>query len=195
MYPSHWGLAQPIPGYQPVAWVPRPPRPGAVNLAAALAIIGIVVSGIEQVINLVYVYSNRDLMTNTINAQNPGQRAPLGLVNAAVDVGVGVSIVVWLLPVIGVIVTTVLTLRGANAARIVLASLMGVFVLDNVCGGVSGLVGLSVGTFRAGVGPTVAPYLQLLLAGLAIVIGVLVLLPSANQFFSAGAGRRFVPSN
>jgi hypothetical protein len=165
-----------------------------VNLAAALAVLGIVISGVEMAINLVYLYSNRDLLTNTVNAQNPG-RAPATVVSVALDVAAAFTVALWLIPVIGVLVTTVLSLRGANAARIVLASLMGVFVLDNVCGGVGNLVGMSVGTFRAGTGPASAPYLQLLLAGLAIVIGVLLLVPSANRFFSAGPGRRFMPSN
>jgi hypothetical protein len=184
-----------MPGYQPIMWVPRPPRPGTVNLAVALTVLGIVISAIQTAIGLVYVYSNRGQLTSTINAQNPGQGAPVDLVNTALDIGVVVAIVAWLLPAIGVTVTTVLTLRGANAARIVLASLMGVFVLVDLCGGVSGLARYSIGTVQAGTGPTSGPYLQLLLGGLAIVIGVLLLLPSANRFFSAGPGRRFMPSN
>jgi len=92
---------------------------------------------------------------------------------------------------IGVIVTAVLTLRGANGARIVLVSLMGLFAVVK-------LAGLAFGALRAtgaGTAPGFEPYLELLLAGLAIAIGVLLLLPSAGRFFNAGPGRRFMPSN
>jgi hypothetical protein len=192
-YVPNWGLAQPISGYQPVAWVPRPPRPGVVNLAAALTFLGVAVSAVEQVISLVYLHSHLDTLTNPINFPSSAPPPP-NVLNTAAGLAVVLSVVVWLIPAAGAIVTTALSLRGANAARIVLASLMGVFALDNLCGGVGNLAGVAIGTFRAGGGPGVLPYLQLLLAALAIVIGVLVLLPSANRFFSAGPGRRFMPS-
>jgi hypothetical protein len=193
-YVPDWGLAQPMPGYQPVMWVPRPPRPGSLNLAIALSVLGIVVSGIQQVVSLSWLYSHRNLLTTGINNQNTGA-TPFAFVSAALDVIVIISIVVWLIPVVGVVVTSVLSMRGANAARIVLACLMGVFALDNICGGISTLSGVfTTGTFQAERGPALTPYLQLLLAGLAILIGVLLLLPSTNRFLSAGAGRRFMPS-
>lgn len=193
-YVADWGLAQPMPGYQPVLWVPRPPRPASLNLAVALSVLGIVVSGIEQALGLSWLYSHRDLLTSGINNSNT-EAVPFAIAGAAMDVIVIISILVWLIPVAGVIVTSVLTMRGANAARIVLASLMGLFLLDNVCSGLGTFSGLlNSGSLAADRGPAVQPYLQLLLAGLALVIGILLLLPSVNRFLSAGPGRRFMPS-
>ncbi len=193
-YVTDWGLAQPMPGYQPVMWVPRPPRPASLNLAIALSVLGIVVSGIEQAYSLSWLHSHRDLLTTGVNTSGP-DATPFAVVSAALDAVVVISIVVWLIPVAGVIVTSILTARGANAARIVLACLMGVFALDNICGGVSTLSGaFTTGTFQMERGPAITPYLQLFLAGLAILIGILLLLPSTNRFLSAGPGRRFVPS-
>jgi hypothetical protein len=195
VYTQQWGLAQPIPGYQPMMWVPRPPRPGVVKFAAALAILGIVISAVDLVVNLVYGYSNRDLVTNAVNARNAGGSAPPGMVDDVLGLTTAIGVVAWLFPVVGVIVTTVLTLRGANAARIVLVCLMGLFALVELCGGVANIVGGATSTFNGYAGPAYSPYLQLLLAGLAIAIGVLLLLPSASRFFNAGPGRRFMPSN
>jgi hypothetical protein len=166
-----------------------------VNLAAALAILGIAISAVDLVINLVYGYSNRDLVTSAVNARTAGGSAPAGVVKDVLGLTTAVAVVAWLFPVIGVIVTTVLTLRGANAARIVLVCLMGLFALIQLCGGVANLVGEATSAVKGYAGPAYEPFLQLLLGGLAIAIGVLLLLPSAGRFFSAGAGRRFMPSN
>src|SRR5215475_6548217 len=181
-YVPDWGLAQPMPGYQPVMWVPRPPRPATLTLAIALSVLGIVVSGIEQAVSISWLQSHRDLVTGGVNNSGP-DATPFQVISAAFDAIVVISIVVWLIPVIGVVVTSVLSMRGANAARIVLACLMGVFALDNICGGASTLSGaFTTGTFQVERGPAVTPYLQLLLAGLAILIGILLLLPSTNRF-------------
>jgi hypothetical protein len=106
-----------------------------------------------------------------------------------------VAIVTWVLPATGAVVTALLTGRGANPARIVLASLMGVYAFSNLCGGTFGLVNLG------GKGEAVrnlsilGGLLDVVLGALAVTIGVLVLVPSANRYFSAGPGRRFAPSN
>jgi hypothetical protein len=59
---------------------------------------------------------------------------------------------------------------------------------------VFGLVspGFSVSAVRAA---GISPAFNLVLAALAVAIGVLVLVPPANRFFSPGPGRRFVTSN
>src|SRR5262245_24867605 len=90
-YVPDWGLAQPMPGYQPVMLIPRPPRPASLNLAVALSVLGIVVSGIEQVLALSWVSSHRDLLTTGVNNSNTGA-TPFAFVSAALDVIIVLSI-------------------------------------------------------------------------------------------------------
>jgi CubicO group peptidase (beta-lactamase class C family) len=191
-YGYNWGLAYPA-GYQPLAWVPRPPRPGGVSLAVILTVVGVVVSAIEVVINLRHTYLARDEIISQLDTGttgNPGVEA----FNNAFVVGLAIGVLFWLVPAAGVIVTALLARRGSNAARIVLASLMGLFALNDLCNGVFSQFssGFSVSAVRpAGI----SPVFDLVLAALAVTIGVLVLVPSANRFFSPGPGRRFMTSN
>jgi hypothetical protein len=92
------------------------------------------------------------------------------------------------------VVTAVLTRRGANPARIVLASLMGVYALANLCGGTFSLLSAGAESIVAGGASAGASVLDVLLGVLAVTVGVLLLLPTANRYFSAGPGRRFAPS-
>ena len=78
---------------------------------------------------------------------------PSSQLQTTVMIGIIISVVLnWLIPGAGAVVTAILTSRGANAARIILASLMGVFALVSLCqvtGGAAS-IGLSsrlVGTF------------------------------------------------
>jgi hypothetical protein len=192
-YGYNWGLAYPVPGYQPVAWIPRPRRPGVVNLALILILFGVLISTVQLVIGVTTTYANQDDLISQLNGGSGGT-APASVVHTAVGVGIGVAIALWLLPAAGAVVTGILSWRGANAARIVLASLMGVCALYDLCGGIFGLVNpVTNGISRVGA-PAVSAAFDLVLAAVAVAIGVLVLVPPANRFFSAGPGRRFMPS-
>ena len=191
--PAQWGLAVP-PGYEPVYLVPRPPRPAVVNLAVILTYVGVVVAALQVLIGAVVSWQVRQSLTG-LSGTGP---LPSSQLQTTVMIGIIISVVLnWLIPGAGAVVTAILTSRGANAARIVLASLMGVFALVSLCqvtGGAAS-IGLSsrlVGTF----GPRGWMWVDLLLGlaklGLAIAIGVLVLVPAANRYFSPGPGRRFV---
>jgi hypothetical protein len=103
--------------------------------------------------------------------------------------GIGFAVVVWLLPAAGTVVTAVLTGRGSNPARIVLASLMGLFAVAGLCGGAVAVAGAP-----ASAAQTYSGVMAIGLAVLAATIGVLLILPAANRYFSAGPGRRFAPA-
>jgi CubicO group peptidase (beta-lactamase class C family) len=189
-YGYNWGLAYPV-GYQPVSWIPRPPRPAVVKVAVIFTMVGVLVSAIQLVINMVYAYQQRGQIVTQVNT---GTAADADIFNTAVVVGLAFGVVFWLLPAAGAVVTALLAQRGSNAARIVLASLMGLFALNDLCNGVFGLVspGFNVSAVRAA---GISPAFNLVLAALAVAIGVLVLVPPANRFFSPGPGRRFMTSN
>jgi hypothetical protein len=97
------------------------------------------------------------------------------------------TLVPWIPLVAGTAAAAILTQRGSNAARIVLACLMGLFAVVGLCVGVVGLRPPPTGWQMFAVA------LAVVLAGLAVVIGVLLLVPAANRYFSAGPGRRFSP--
>lgn len=190
-YGYNWGLAYPV-GYQPLALVPRPPRPGVVNVAVILTMVGVLVSAVQLAINMRYTYEQRDQIISQLNTGTAGG-AGTDMFNTALTVGLAIGVLFWLLPAAGAVVTSLLARRGSNASRIVLASLMGVFALSDLCNGVFGLVSPSVNV--SAVHPArISPVFNLVLAVLAVVIGVLVLVPSANRFFSPGPGRRFMAS-
>jgi hypothetical protein len=191
-YGYNWGLAYPAPGYQAVYLVPRPPRPGVVNLAVLLTILGVLVSGAQFAINVVVTYANKNDLVTQLGGANGAQSRQV--VDTVFQVGVGFAVAIWLLPAAGALVTALLARRGSNAARIVLASLMGLFALNGLCGGVFGLVNPRMTAFTAGRDSGLSPVFDLVLAGLAVAVGVLVLVPSANRFFSAGPGHRFMAS-
>jgi hypothetical protein len=198
-YAYGWGLAYPDPGYRSVVLIPRPPRPGVVNLAVILTYLGVGLSLVEAVAGIISLYIDRGSITSQVNdgiQSDPSAAAGMAaFAHAAFGLMLVVAIVTWVLPATGAVVTALLTGRGANPARIVLASLMGVYALSNLCGGTFGLVNLG------GKGEAVrnlsilGGLLDVVLGALAVTIGVLVLVPSANRYFSAGPGRRFAPSN
>ena len=190
-YGYNWGLAYPV-GYQPLALIPRPPRPGVVNVAVILTMIGVLVSAVQLAINMRYTYEQRDQIISQLNTGTAGDGGT-DMFNTAVTVGLAIGVLFWLLPAAGAVVTSLLARRGSNASRIVLASLMGLFALNDLCNGVFGL--FSPGVTVSAVHPArISSVFNLVLAALAVVIGVLVLVPSANRFFSPGPGRRFMAS-
>lgn len=195
-YAYNWGFA--YPGYVPLTLVPRPPRPGVVKVAVILTYLGAGLSLVDTVIRIVSIYTDQSQITSQVNDQlraesNPPVNVP-SLVHAALWLVVAFSVIEWALPAAGAVVTATLARRGANPARIVLACLMGACALANLCGGTFALVSMGAGSVAedgSGVGASV---LGVVLAALAVTVGVLVLVPPANRYFSAGPGRRFAPS-
>jgi len=105
-----------------------------------------------------------------------------------------------LLPGAGAVITAVLTRRGANPARVVLASLMGLFALVSLCEVTGGAASIGFSSplrmvdqvAMAGGWVWTDLVLDVLKFALAVTIGVLLLVPAANRYFSPGPGRRFV---
>jgi len=190
-----WGMAVP-PGYEPAYLVPRPPRPGVVNLAVLLTYIGVAVSAVGFVISLVATWQAQQTLSHLSDhgqVSEPVLRTSLGL-------GVGIGVAAWLIPAAGTVICAALTRRGANPARIVLASIMGLFALVNLCygvlrgitAGVSGSLPGGVYTTQAASGLNwVGLAVDVADLVLAVTIGVLLLVPAANRYFSPGPGRRF----
>jgi hypothetical protein len=163
-----------------------------------LTLAGAAVSGVQTLINDVYQWSHRGDF-----AAPPGTATPdnfQSVIDTSLKIGIALNAVLWLLAAAGVIVCAAFAWRGRNGARIVLACLTGVFALNQLFGAAAGLA------FRAAAGeattsPLATAYsattwwfvpIQAALGVLAVLICVLVLLPSANRYFSAGPGRRFI---
>lgn len=198
---QNWGLAQPAAaGY--VALVPRPPRPAAVRAAVVLAYLGAGLSGVQTLLSYLYQWSHRQELINAATADAPAGGPNMeSMLNTSLVVGIVVGAVVWLLAAAGTVVCAALTNRGRNPARIVLACLAGLFALSNLCG--AGAALLISGARASQAMPTAfsarlpwwSPTLQAVLGLMAVALLVLVLLPSANRYFSPGAGRRFAPAD
>ncbi|MBO0869551.1 MAG: hypothetical protein J2P15_13395 [Micromonosporaceae bacterium] len=186
----NWGLTPPpVPRYEPVFLVPRPPQPAGVRVAVLLTYCGVVISGILALVELIYLGSTSSL-------SEPARRVMTVF-----------YVVVWLVPAAGAVVAAVFTGRGANAGRIVLAGLMFAYALINLCEGLSGFGYLANspadGSFAGGAegGPAgsegglvlLSFATTFVLAGLNIAAGVLLLRPKANRYFSPGPGRRWAP--
>jgi len=192
-----WGLAVP-PGYEPAYLVPRPPRPRVVDLAITLTYTGVVVTAIGLVVGLVQTWQTRQSISG-VTVTTPVSPS---VDQAATVAGIAIAVLVtWLLPAAGAVITAVLTRRGANAARIVLVCLMGLFALVGLCS----IGGRVAGTWLGNQGTTDLPgvnlsgpltlvglVLDVVAFGLAVTIGVLLLVPPANRWFNPGPGRRFV---
>ncbi len=195
-YAYNWGFV--YPGFAPIVLVRRPPRPGVVKVAVILTYLGVGLSLIDTVIGMISLYFNESQITSQVSNQlqaEPNQQLDAAsFVHLAVWLLAVLSVIEWLLPAAGAVVSAVLTRRGANPARIVLASLMGVYALADLCGGAFSLVSAGAGSIVASGVSDGASVLDVALAALAVTIGVLLLLPSANRYFSAGPGRRFTPS-
>lgn len=194
--PHQWGMAPP--GYEAVYLVQRPPQPGVVNIAVVLTYVGLVLAALSIVIGAVISWQIQGQITrlsasSTINGSMVGTNLTVGIM---VNV-----LLLWLLPGAGAVITAVLSARGANPARIVLASLMALFALVNVCQAAGVGMGASALSSLTGTrgsslvgagwfwGDVVVHVIQF---GLAVTIGVLLIVPAANRYYSAGPGRRFV---
>jgi len=182
-----WGVYPP-PGYEPVYLVPRPPRPTSVRLAITLTYVGVGVATLEFLLNAALTWHDASVPTTTIGNTSLNQ---VGWVVGLVVAGV----ISWLLPGAGSVICAVLAWRGANPARIVLASLMGLFAVVNLCQGVASTVNGFAPLARTATSSSwIAAALSLIDFGLSVTIGVLLLVPSAQRFFSPGPGRRFAPA-
>ena len=190
-YGYNWGLAYPA-GYQPIYLVPRPPRPGVVNIAVLLTILGAVLSAVQIVINIAVTYGDRNDLLTGLGGADGAQGAQV--VDSAFAIVIGIAAGIWLVAAAGALVTAFLARRGSNAARIVLACLMGLYALNGLCGGAFGLVNPRMNGLAAVRDSAPSPVFDVVLGALAVAVGVLVLVPAANRFFSAGPGRRFMTS-
>lgn len=205
---QNWGMAVPS-GVGYAVLVPRPPRPAAVGVAITLAYAGVVLALVFQLANATYEWTNRDRIFGSGLAGTP----PPGLdtkhlIDTSALVGLLVGGVLWLLVAVGVVVCTVLTNRKKNAARIVLASAMGVMGLYDLCsagataamgsmGRLQRQSGSSSFTFAAAAGQVTWWQItaQALLAVIALIVFVCLIVPPSNRYFAAGAGRRYIPED
>jgi hypothetical protein len=163
-----------------VVFVPRPPQPPGVGLAVLLTYCGVILAGIVTVLDLTYLSSIAP------DAPSLAQRVLMFVYVAG-----------WLVPSAGAVVAAIFTRRGSNAGRVVLASLMGVYALINLCQGLAGFGYLGGGggpAAREGGLALVSYAMIFVLAGLSIATVVLLLLPSASRYFSPGPGRRWAPT-
>jgi hypothetical protein len=212
--PSEGGPAAPAPygygypqgyagyGYPFETVVPRPQRPAVVTIAIAATLVGVAVSGLKVLGDLVFTLNYRTEMADALARQREVQDqagdAPFDMNDFLTSYVLGISIgwaVVWLLAGVGATICAVLAGRGRNGARITLAVLAGLFILGAPCSSLftpvtvlfddPELSGTAGSWFLASV------LLAAVLAVLSIVILVLVLVPAANRFYRPGPGRRF----
>jgi hypothetical protein len=200
---QNWGLA--VPGMSYAILVPRPPRPGTVGVATALAYAGVAIGLAYEVLNSIYSWRNRNQLFGDVTSQ-PGidQRQ---LVDASTTFGLVFSGVLSLLVAAGVVVCAILTTRKKNPARITLAVLLGVLGLYNLCsvGGAGAFMALDQSLEERGTSSSSLTIMaasqitwwtiaaQALLAVTALIGFVLLVVPPTNRYFVAGAGRRFAP--
>jgi hypothetical protein len=200
---QNWGLA--YPGYQMsryVELVPRPPRPGTVLLAIYLTYVGVVVSGMQVLLNALYTWSRRDEILASATRDAPPGADMSGFFDTTLTIGLIIGLLFWLLPAAGTVVCVELARRGRNAPRIVLACLAGVFALYNLCSsgfaviaGLAGPVETESGSVSFTTGITWwGTLIQMLLGAAAVAILVLLLVRPSHRYFSPGPGRRFAPS-
>jgi hypothetical protein len=185
-----WGMYPP-PAPEPVYLVPRPPRPDVVRLALILTYIGVAVATLHFAVDSVLTWQGGDPLAQEGSAD--ATPMVLGFQFGVVFAIVISGLLTWLLPAAGAVVTALLARRGANPARIVLASLMGLFALVGLCRAGAGLVAGAAAT-SAAAGGWIDAGLSVIEFGLSVTIGVLLLLPATQRYFSPGPGpgRRFV---
>jgi hypothetical protein len=187
--------------YPLVELVRRPPRPRAVPVAVALTWSGVALSGLLALVSagMTIRYGGGALpaaVTDRVAASDGLSR----FVSVATVVTVVLDLVFAAAVSVVLGICAVLTGRGRDAARVVLAVAAGLIACYQGCGG---LVGLGVRALAPAGGPgaaapgawdawqRAASALDLVLAGLAAVISILLLLPRVNRFFRPGAGREF----
>jgi hypothetical protein len=152
-----------------------------VNLAVLLTYVGVAVATVEVVVEFLLSRASGDLKPETVYPGPSPVIVPVWLIVALV------VLIGLVLPAGGAVVTAIFSTRGSNGARIVLASLMGLYALVSLCQGAGTLTGSQSG----GAGAFVLAGLNLVEVGLAVTIGVLLLVPAAGAYFTPGPGRRF----
>jgi hypothetical protein len=155
-----------------------------VNIAVMLTYLGFAVATAQYALDSVLSWQSHPTFTG---AAGSGALPVQGGVLLAIVLS---GLIGWLLPGAGAVVCAVLAHRGANPARVVLASLMGLYAVANLCETAGGAAnaGLAPGSTSA---TWIDAGLSLILFGLALAIGVLLLVPPAQRYFSPGPGRRF----
>lgn len=194
--PHNWGVALPgyaVPGV--VALVPRPPRPRVVTTAFGLAYGGVVLSGLYTIASSIETWVTRGRVFAQMGASQPDNPVPTNIVSTSLIVGLVVGLAIWLVAAAGTVVCTVLAGRGHNPARIVLACLGGAFALYSLCGSAAGLFATGLlGSDSGTQVPWWAIASQAVLGFAGVAILILMLVPPAGRYFSAGPGRRFAPA-
>jgi hypothetical protein len=161
-----------------------------------LTVLGAVLAGVQTLVSDWYQWAHRaDLV--------PESDAATSVIDTSLRIGIALSVTLWLVAATGVIVCAAFAWRGRNGARITLACLTAVFALNQLLGAAAGLA-VRAADSAATPNPLAGAYsaatwwlvpIQAAVGVLAVLICVLVLLPSANRYFSAGPGRRFISTS
>jgi hypothetical protein len=202
-YPG--GYAAPYGAFAPAQFetvVPRPPRPAVVTIAIIATLVGVVVSGLKVLGDLVFTLSYRTEMADALARQQELEKqatdAPFDMQDFLTGYVLAISVgwaIAWLLAAVGATICAALAGRGRNGARVTLAVLAGLFVLAAPCSSLFSPV--TVLLDDPGLADTASTWfvVSVLLAGalalVAVLILVLLLVPPANRFFRPGPGRRF----
>ncbi|MEV6595366.1 hypothetical protein AB0M36_00725 [Actinoplanes sp. NPDC051346] len=183
----------PPPGY--LVPVPRPPKPFSVRVAMILTWVGLALSGLLTVAVMVYLW--------IVRAELSTGDGWVAYIPSLLTVLLVVVPINWLLPAVGIMINAVKAGRGKNSARVALVCLLGYCVLTQ--GGVflNGLFsGAEALASSAGADydwdlmsglPVVFVAVQGICVLLALGIGILLLVPATNRYFSPGPGKRFLP--
>jgi hypothetical protein len=202
---QNWGVAVPhAPGY--AILVPRPPRPPIVRFATILALVGAAIALIVETANVIYQWNHRAELFATFAADEQLSPDLRETTETATVIGLFVGLGIWILVAAGVVVCTVLVMKKKNAARIVLAALMGVTGLYQLCQVGSGAIVLaasdaltSASTSPLGVSLASVQITwwwmvgQVLLTVIALIVFVSLIIPPANRYFAPSPGHRFAP--
>lgn len=200
---QNWGLAPGGPLLTYETLIPRPPRPRVVSVALTLVYAGVLISAVQTAANAIFQWQHRDeVLPQSETSTDP---TVTGFAESVTAISIGFAIFLWLIVAAGAVVCAILTDRKKNAARITLASFLGVIAMFQLCAGVANLVSGSIlDSLAAGDSQFDQEFVAIeppwwLLVGpfalgvLAAVAAVLLIVPSANRYFTAGAGRRFTP--
>jgi hypothetical protein len=194
---GHGGYPYPFGGV-----VPRPPRPAVVTIAIIAIVVGVVVSGLKALGDLVLTVGYRTEMAQEIMRRQAVDELPSdapmdmqGFFRAyLVALAVGWA-VAWLLAAVAATVCAAFAGRGSQGARVTLAVLAGVFALAMPCNFFFSPLPLLLGDPVPGSGPRSWFVVSVLLAAVLFVLAwlvlILLLVPPANRFYRPGPGNRF----
>lgn len=198
---QNWGVVvPPLPSF--AILVPRPPRPPIVQLATILALVGVGLSLVLQVFSSIYQWTHRAEILDAVAGDEPMPPELRDATATGMTFGLVFGGAIWLVVAAGVVVCTLLTIKKKNPARIVLAVIMGVVGLYQLCQVGSGAVVLAAsdrltsaqGNLFASAQVTWwSMTSQVLLAVIALIVFVSLIIPPANRYFAPSPGHRFAP--